>query len=210
MSVIADNLAHVRAHAGDAKVIAVSKMQTIEAIRSALIAGQRVFGENRVQEAKTKFSVLRSAFSDIELHLIGPLQTNKAEAAVELFDVIQTLDRPQLAQALASAIRKTGRHPLLYVEVNIGAEPQKSGVAPEALEEFLSYCRDVCALKISGVMCIPPQGKDPRPFFLHMRELAMQFRLHHLSMGMSADYETAIRLGATHVRVGSAIFGTRS
>jgi pyridoxal phosphate enzyme (YggS family) len=190
-------------------LVAVTKTHPVEAVQAALAVGQRIFGENRVQEAKTKYSDLRTTYSDLELHLIGPLQTNKAEDAVTLFDVIETLDRPKLADALAAAIRKTGRKPVFYIEINIGAETQKAGIAPDELGNFLRYCRDDCGLNVAGLMCIPPQGQDPAPFFSRMRELAFQHNLPHLSMGMSADFETAIREGATSVRVGTAIFGAR-
>lgn len=190
-------------------LIAVSKTQPLSLIMDALAAGQRHFGENRVQEAQQKFPALRQDFPDICLHLIGALQTNKAEAAVELFDVIETLDRPKLAAAIAAAMRKTGRQPRLYVEVNIGEEPQKAGILPDALPEFLMECRDRHGLPISGLMCIPPQNLDPTPYFTHLVRLADQHALPHRSMGMSNDYKTAITCGATAVRVGTAIFGVR-
>jgi len=207
---IVQNLVAVRARIKSATLVAVSKTQGIDAIREALDAGQRLFGENRVQEAQRKFPALRAAYPDIELHLIGPLQTNKAQDAVELFDVIQTLDRPALADALAKAIDKSGRAPKLYIEINIGKEPQKSGVVPDRVDAFLAYCRDRCGLTISGLMCIPPQGLDPRPFFREMRQMADRLHLPHISIGMSGDFETAIDCGATEVRIGSAIFGERS
>jgi hypothetical protein len=210
MTHIADNLARIRAQIQNAKLIAVSKTHGIDAVREALLAGQRIFGENRVQEAQEKFPPLRAAYPDIELHLIGPLQTNKAQDAVELFDVIQTLDRPRLAEALAAAIRKTGHTPRLSIEVNIGHEEQKAGVAPEHVSDFLVYCRNRCGLKISGLMCIPPHGQDPRPYFAAMRELSKRYALPHLSMGMSGDFREAVACGATEVRVGTAIFGERS
>jgi PLP dependent protein len=209
MSSIASNLAAIRERAKGATLIAVSKTHSIGAIREALAAGQRVFGENRVQEAQEKFPLVREEYPDIELHLIGALQTNKAQDAVELFDVIQTLDRPALADALAKAMLKTGRHPRLYIEVNIGCEPQKSGIAPDQIDSFLAYCRDVCKLSIAGLMCIPPMERDPRPYFRAMRSLTDRMALPHLSMGMSADFEAAIECGATEVRVGTAIFGAR-
>lgn len=209
MSSIAANLAFIRSRAKGAALIAVSKTRSLDEIREALNAGQRLFGENRVQEAQTKFPALRAAYPDLELHLIGPLQTNKAQAAVELFDVIQTLDRPSLAEALAKAIRKTKRTPRLYIEVNIGAEAQKSGILPDQLENFLAHCRDACGLSVSGLMCIPPHGEDPRPYFNAMRELAKKEKLPHLSMGMSEDFEMAVECGATEIRVGTAIFGKR-
>lgn len=209
MTFIALNIAEVRKRLGNAKLIAVSKTESIDAVRQALAAGQRVFGENRVQEAQKKFASLRTEYPDIELHLVGPLQTNKAQDAVECFDVIQTLDRPALAEALAKAMRKTGRMPRLYIEVNIGCEPQKSGIAPDRLDDFFAYCRDECGLSISGLMCIPPQDADPRPYFLRMHEVAARLTLPHVSMGMSADYEIAVACGATEVRIGTALFGKR-
>ena len=209
MSLVAENLAQIKARAKSAQLIAVSKRHSVEEIREALTAGQRVFGENRVQEAQTKFPDLRATFPDIELHLIGALQTNKAQAAIDLCDVIQTLDRPALATALAKAIRKTGRTPRLYVEVNIGREPQKAGILPEELDAFLVFCRQECGLSITGLMCIPPHDQDPAPFFRQMRTLADTFALPHLSMGMSGDFEKAIECGATEIRVGTAIFGER-
>ncbi|MFA4994425.1 MAG: YggS family pyridoxal phosphate-dependent enzyme [Bdellovibrionales bacterium] len=209
MTSIASNLAFARERLKGATLIAVSKTKSIEAVREALAAGQRLFGENRVQEAQTKFPLLRKDYPDIELHLIGPLQTNKVRAAVALFDVIETLDRPELAEALAKAIRKTGRTPRLYIEINIGLEPQKSGIAPDKAEAFLASCRDVYGLSVSGLMCIPPEGQNPRPYFYAMRDLAQRLSLPHLSMGMSADFETAIACGATEVRIGTALFGKR-
>jgi pyridoxal phosphate enzyme (YggS family) len=198
----------------DVRLIAVSKMQDIDAIRAAMAAGQLVFGENRVQEAKRKFAPLREEAGsgqgpELELHLIGPLQTNKADDAVKLFDVIQTLDRPELAKALAKSIGKIGRTPKLYIEVNIGNEPQKAGIAPDALPEFLDYCVQECGLTISGLMCIPPQGGDAAPYFRELKNYADQFSLPHISMGMSADFEIAIACGATEVRIGTALFGNR-
>jgi pyridoxal phosphate enzyme (YggS family) len=206
---IAGHLASVRARSKDAVLVAVSKNHSRETVIEALAAGQMVFGENRVQEAQKKFSGLCEQYPGIELHLIGPLQTNKAEDAVRLFDVIETLDRPKLAEALAAAIKKTGRTPRLYIEVNIGDEAQKAGISPAQLSDFLGYCRDQCGLTVSGLMCIPPQGQDARPHFKAMRKLADQFTLPHLSMGMSADFEAAIECGTTEVRVGTAIFGVR-
>ena len=214
MSSISGNLQALNARIHEAAVtsarlIAVSKFQPEASVREALRAGQRVFGENRVQEAKTKFATIRHDYPDLELHLIGSLQTNKAEEAVKLFDVIQTIDRPNLAEAVAKAIKKTGKHPRLYVEINIGNEPQKAGVAPDNLDEFLAFCRDQCGLPISGLMCIPPHDAPPEPFFDQMRELAARASLPNLSMGMSSDFEAALRHGATEVRVGTAIFGER-
>lgn len=194
----------------DVKLIAVSKTKPIEVVQAALDAGVRIFGENRVQEAVQKFTDLRSSYSDIELHLIGPLQTNKAADAVALFDVIQTLDRPKLAAALAKEIVKQGRIPQLYIQVNSGAEPQKAGVLPEAAAAFYKECVDVHGLKIDGLMCLPPHGQDPTPFFAQLKALADELALSHISMGMSGDYELAIGQGATEVRVGSALFGQRN
>lgn len=191
------------------KLIAVSKFQPVEAVEAARNAGQTCFGENRVQEAKGKYASLRAQHPSLELHLIGPLQTNKAEEAVKLFDVIQTLDRPRLAAALAAAMKKSGKTPRLYVEVNIGHEPQKSGVLPEDLDNFLKQCREDYGLKVEGLMCIPPFEDDPSPHFRHLKQLADRHHLKHISMGMSADFEQAIACGATEVRIGTAIFGER-
>ncbi len=210
---IRDKIAQAARKAGrspeDVRLVAVSKTQTVQAVEEALRAGQRVFGENRVQEAQSKLSTLCTVHRDLELHLIGPLQTNKAEDAVRLFDVIETLDRPKLADALARAMKKTGRAPECYIEVNIGAEPQKAGVSPEGLPEFLAYCRERRGLRVTGLMCIPPQGQEPSPYFRRLAELAGAYGLSHISMGMSADFESAIACGATEVRVGTALFGAR-
>ncbi len=220
MEQIAENLRAVQnqmaaaaAQAGrkpeEVRLVAVSKTHPAEAVRAALEAGQRVFGENRVQEAAEKFPALREAFPDLELHLIGPLQTNKVAQAVALFDAIQTVDRPSLAEALAKEIQKQGRAPRLYIEVNTGLEPQKAGVAPFEAEAFLRDCRDIYGLKVEGLMCIPPFHEDPAPHFRLMRGLAHKMKLPFLSMGMSADYKEAIACGATEVRVGTALFGER-
>jgi pyridoxal phosphate enzyme (YggS family) len=190
-------------------LVAVSKTFTAEAIAPALAAGQRVFGENRVQEAKAKWPALRERYPDLELHLIGPLQSNKAKDAVQLFDAIHSLDRPSLAAALAKEIARQGRRPRLFVEVNTGAEPQKAGVLPEAADGFLRECRDVHGLEVAGLMCIPPADEPPAPHFALAAKIAARNGLPLLSMGMSGDFETAIRFGATHVRIGSAIFGAR-
>lgn len=190
-------------------LVAVSKSQTDEAIAELLATGQRVFGENRVQEAKAHWEGKRSAFPDLELHLIGPLQTNKAEDAVRLFDVIQTLDRPKLADALAAAIAKVGRAPRLMIQVNTGEEPQKAGVAPAYLEALIAHARSR-GLTPEGLMCIPPAGEPAGPHFALLAKLARAHGLPHLSMGMSGDYTLAARYGATHVRVGTALFGARS
>lgn len=216
MTDIARNLLTIRARIKSAAqnpakvgLIAVSKGQGAEKIALALAAGQKTFGENRVQEAKAKFTALRAAHKGLGLHLIGPLQTNKALEAVQLFDVIETLDRPRLAEALMKAVEKTGRKLEFFIEINIGAEPQKAGIAPEELGSFLQFCRAQCGLNVTGLMCIPPHGRDPAPFFKRMKELADRFSLPRLSMGMSGDFEEAIRQGATDVRVGTAIFGNR-
>ncbi|AWN53853.1 YggS family pyridoxal phosphate-dependent enzyme [Methylobacterium sp. 17Sr1-1] len=190
-------------------LIAVSKTVPADGIRPALEAGQRLFGENYVQEAKAKWPALREAFPDVELHLIGPLQSNKAREAVEVFDVIHTLDRTSLAAALAKEIQRSGRHPRLLVQVNTGEEPQKGGVAPGAVDAFLAECRETHGLTVSGLMCIPPAEDPPSAHFGLLAAITRRHALPVLSMGMSADYPAAIQMGATHVRVGSAIFGAR-
>ncbi|MFY8095258.1 MAG: YggS family pyridoxal phosphate-dependent enzyme [Niveispirillum sp.] len=195
--------------AGTARLIAVSKVQPVAKLEAALAAGHRLFGENRVQEAKAKFPAARERYPDIELHLIGPLQTNKVKEAVALFDVIQTLDRPKLAAALAEEGRKRGRLPRLFVEVNVGDEPQKAGIAPADLSAFLAECRDVQGLTIDGLMCIPPADEEPAPHFALLCDLATRHGLAEVSMGMSGDFEKAVRMGASFVRVGTAIFGER-
>jgi len=193
---------------GQVCLVAVSKTHDEAAVRAAMAAGQQVFGENRVQEATGKFARLRGEAKDLELHLVGPLQTNKAEDAVAVFDVIQSLDRPKLAEALAKAMRKLERRPRCFLQVNTGAEPQKAGVAPAAVGELLQAARAL-DLPVTGLMCIPPVDEPPAPHFQLLRELGQRHGLAALSMGMSGDFETAIRLGATHVRVGTAIFGER-
>ncbi len=190
-------------------LVAVSKTHPAEAVAEALAAGQRVFGENRVQEAKGKFPDLKADFPDLELHLIGPLQTNKVKDAVALFDVIQTLDRPKLAEALAEEMAKSGRRPRCLIEVNTGEEPQKAGIPPAEVESFLADCRDRLGLPVTGLMCIPPVDEEPAMHFALLSEMARRLGLAEVSMGMSGDFETAIRFGATHVRVGTAIFGSR-
>jgi len=189
-------------------LVAVSKTFGADAVQAALDAGQRVFGENRVQEAAAKFPQLKARYPDLELHLIGPLQTNKAREAVALFDVIESVDREKLARELAKEMARAGRRPRLYVQVNIGEEPQKAGVAPGELDALLAACRGL-GLAIEGLMCIPPADQPPAPFFARLRELAARHALPVASMGMSGDYAEAIAEGATHVRVGSAIFGVR-
>ena len=188
---------------------AVTKTQPPAAIDAILAAGQRVFGENRVQEAQGRWTARRDALPDIELRLIGPLQTNKAADAVALFDVIETLDRPRLAEALAAAAAKAGKAPRVLVQVNTGAEPQKSGVLPQDADALIALARSL-GLKIEGLMCIPPADEAPEAHFALLGDIARRNGLAVLSMGMSGDYETAIRLGATHVRVGSALFGERN
>jgi pyridoxal phosphate enzyme (YggS family) len=190
-------------------LVAVSKTFPAEAIEPVLAAGQRVFGENYVQEAKGKWPALRERYSDVELHMIGPLQSNKAKEAVELFDVIHTLDRPSLAEALAKEIARQGKRPRLLVQVNTGEEPQKGGVIPTEVDAFLEACRSQYGLEVDGLMCIPPAEDPPSPHFALLNTIAKRHGLKWLSMGMSADFDTAIQLGATHVRVGSAIFGSR-
>jgi pyridoxal phosphate enzyme (YggS family) len=194
---------------GDATLVAVSKTQPAEAIEAALAAGQRVFGENRVQEALAKFPALRERHPDLELRLIGPLQTNKVKEAVRLFDVIETIDRPKLAAALHREMIAAGRRLRCLIQVNTGEEPQKAGVLPAEFDDLLRYCRDELGLVIDGLMCIPPAGEEPSVHFAFLRDLARRHGLAALSMGMSGDFELAVRLGATHVRVGTALFGTR-
>ncbi|MGB8364577.1 MAG: YggS family pyridoxal phosphate-dependent enzyme [Rhizomicrobium sp.] len=190
-------------------LIAVSKSHGTERILPVLAAGHRVFGENRVQEAKAKWPDLRREFPDIELHLIGPLQSNKVREAVELFDAIHSLDRPKLAHALRSEMDHTGRAPALFVQVNTGEEAQKAGVAPHDTQALVALARDELNLPVRGLMCIPPMGENPAPHFALLAKLAHAQSLPLLSMGMSDDFEIAIAFGATHVRVGTAIFGAR-
>lgn len=191
-------------------LIAVSKTFPAEAIVPVLEAGQRVFGENRVQEAQEKWPALRDVFPDARVHLIGPLQTNKAKDAVALFDAIHSVDRVKLARVLAREIDAQGRDPDLYLQINTGREPQKSGALPEEADGFIASCRDQHSLRIAGLMCIPPADEDPAPHFDLLADIARRNGINGLSMGMSADYDTAIAHGATHVRVGSAIFGVRT
>ena len=218
--VIAVNLAAVRnriaaaaAAAGrtadSVTLVAVSKTHPAAAVREALAAGHRVFGENRVQEAEAKYPALREAFPDLALHLIGPLQTNKVRDAVALFDVIETVDRPRLAEALAKEMERSGRRLPCLIEVNTGEEPQKAGIFPAEADDFIIECRDRLGLPIEGLMCVPPLDEEPALHFALLREIARRTGLAILSMGMSADFEKAIRFGATHVRVGTAIFGAR-
>jgi pyridoxal phosphate enzyme (YggS family) len=218
--VIASNLAAVRERvAGAARaagrpegavtLVAVSKTHPAVSVRAALAAGQRVFGENRVQEALDKFPALRREYPDLALHLIGPLQTHKVKDALAHFDVIETVDRPHLAEVLAREMAKTGRQLPCYIEVNTGEEPQKAGVFPAAADAFIADCCDRLGLRVEGLMCIPPEREEPALHFALLREIAKRNGLPKLSMGMSVDFETAIRFGATHVRVGTAIFGAR-
>ena len=195
--------------AGAVELVAVSKTMPAAAIEDAIEAGQRVFGENRVQEALRKWPALKELHAGVELHLIGPLQTNKVKDAVALFDVIQTVDRPKLARALAEEMERTGRRPRCFVQVNTGEEPQKAGVAPDEVPEFVELCRETFNLPIEGLMCIPPLDEEPAMHFALLAKLAEELGLPELSMGMSADFETAIVFGATYVRVGTAIFGAR-
>jgi pyridoxal phosphate enzyme (YggS family) len=190
-------------------LVAVSKTHPAASVRHALLAGHRVFGENRVQEAQAKYPELREEFPDLALHLIGPLQTNKVRDAVALFDVIESVDRLRLAQALASEMDRSGRRPPCLIEVNTGEEPQKAGIMPADADGFILACRERLALPIIGLMCVPPLDEEPAPHFALLREIARRNDLRMLSMGMSADFEKAIRFGATHVRVGTAIFGAR-
>lgn len=216
---IAERLADVRARIAAAAraagrdpaavaLVAVSKTMPETAIAEALAAGQRLFGENRVQEAAAKFPGLRTRFPDLRLHLIGHLQTNKAEEAVAVADLIETIDRPKLAEALAKAMAKLGKKVPVYVQVNTGEEPQKGGVAPLQAEALVAQCRAL-GLEVRGLMCIPPLEDEPAPHFALLADMGRRFGLAEVSMGMSGDFETAIRLGATHVRVGTAIFGAR-
>src|SRR5258707_6881501 len=188
-------------------LVAISKTHGPEAIEPLIAAGQRVFGENRVQEAKAKWPALQAKYPGIELHLVGPLQSNKAREAVALFDAIHALDRPSLAAALAKEIERQGRRPRLFVEVNTGAEPQKAGVLPQDTDAFVAACRGTYGLTIEGLMGIPPADEEPAPHFALLKKIADRNGLALLSMGMSADFEIAIRFGATHVRVGTAVFG---
>ncbi|HEY2033665.1 MAG TPA: YggS family pyridoxal phosphate-dependent enzyme [Rhizomicrobium sp.] len=191
-------------------LIAVTKTHEANVIRPVLDAGHRVFGENRVQEAMGKWPALREAYRGIELHLIGPLQSNKTREAIETFDAIHSLDRPKLAHALKAELEKTPKPMTLFVQVNTGEEPQKAGVAPQGTAAFIALCRDELKLPVKGLMCIPPNGENPAPHFALLQKMARENGLPLLSMGMSGDFETAIKFGATHVRVGSAIFGERS
>jgi pyridoxal phosphate enzyme (YggS family) len=217
---IAANLAEVKARIAkqakewqrsgdDVNLVAVGKTHPAEAIEAALQAGHRLFGENRVQEAAAKFPALRARYPDLRLHLIGPLQTNKIRQAVEVCDAIQTLDRDKLAQGLAAELAKSGKRIDLFIQVNTGEEAQKAGVLPRDADDFIRRCREEYQLPIVGLMCIPPADEHPAPHFALLSEIAKRHGLAQLSMGMSGDYELAIQMGATHVRVGTAIFGAR-
>lgn len=194
----------------DVTLVVVSKTYGPTEIEPVLLSGHRIFGENRVQESQGKWPALKARFPDVELHLIGPLQSNKAKEAVALFDVIETVDRPSIAEALSKEFQKTVRRPKLYVQINTGEEPQKAGVSPKEADAFLKRCREEWHLEISGLMCIPPVDEPPSPHFALLRKIAERNGLQTLSMGMSSDFDAAIQVGATHVRIGSAIFGARS
>jgi PLP dependent protein len=195
--------------ASSVTLIAVTKTFSAEVIEPVIGAGHRVFGENRVQEAAAKWPPLRERYPDIELHMIGSLQSNKTKEAVLLFDAIHSVDRPSLCEALSREIPKSGRRPLLFVEINTGAEPQKAGILPQDADDFLKRCREIYGLSIGGLMCIPPFEEPPAPHFALTAKIAERNGIKLLSMGMSADYPVAIAMGATHVRVGTAIFGGR-
>ena len=211
---VRSEVARAARHAGrkpdDVTLIAVSKTYFADSILPVLQDGQRVFGENRVQESMQKWPELKVQFPDVELHLIGPLQSNKAKEAVALFDVIETIDRPSIAEAIAKEFSKTDRRPKLYVQVNTGEEPQKAGILPLDADTFLMRCKDEWKIPIDGLMCIPPVDQPPSPHFGFLRKIAEKHGIKTLSMGMSADFEEAIQMGATHIRVGSAIFGHRA
>ncbi|CAA7622716.1 conserved hypothetical protein [Magnetospirillum sp. LM-5] len=208
LSAVLGSIRHAAA-GRDVTLVAVSKTHDAETVAQALAAGHRVFGENRVQEAMAKWPALKKGFDDVVLHLIGPLQTNKVRDAVALFDVIETLDRPKLARALAEEIRRSGRSVECLVQVNTGREAQKAGIDPDQADALIALARDQYGLRVTGVMCIPPADQDPAPHFRLLADIAGRNGLAVVSMGMSGDFETAIAAGATHVRVGSAIFGAR-
>jgi PLP dependent protein len=194
----------------DVRLVCVTKTVPAERFRAVIEAGERIYGENRVQEAHGKWPALKAEYPDLQLHLIGPLQTNKAREAVALFDVVETLDRPSLAKMLAAEIQRAGRAPKLFVQVNTGAEPQKAGVLPQDADGFIRQCRTEYGLEPVGLMCIPPMDEQASPHFALLAKIAARNGLAELSMGMSADYALAIQLGATYVRIGSAIFGERA
>jgi hypothetical protein len=191
-------------------LVAVSKTFETAEIATVIAAGQRIFGENRVQEAKSKWPALKAEWPDVAVHLIGPLQSNKAHEAIELFDAIHSIDRLKIAEALRREIDRSGRAPLLFIQVNTGEEPQKAGIAPLKAPQFIDHCRETLSLPIFGLMCIPPAEEPPAPHFALLAKIAQEHGIEGLSMGMSADFETAIRFGATHVRVGTAVFGERT
>src|SRR2546426_937037 len=207
---IARACAEARRAPASVTLVAISKTFGADAIEPVIAAGQRVFGENRVQEAKAKWPSLKERHGGIELHLVGALQSNKAKEAVALFDAIHSLDRPSLAEALAKEIAKQGRSPTLFIEVNTGGEPQKAGVLPDDTDDFVKTCRERYGLAIAGLMCLPPAQEPPAPHFALTAKIARRNGLSLLSMGMSADFSLAIAFGATHVRVGTAIFGERA
>ncbi len=212
MNEIAKNIADIKAKIGDAKLVAVSKYHPVEKIKLALDAGHRLFGENRVQEAVDKWTLLKMEYPDIKLHLIGGLQTNKVKEAVQLFDVIETVDRKKLAVAIRKELDKCDSATAtkeFYIQVNIGEEEQKNGIAPSDADEFIRYCKADLGLNITGVMCIPPADEPPHLYFGLLHTIARRNALPNVSMGMSSDYHTAVKLGSTHVRVGTAIFGER-
>ena len=196
--------------ADSVRLVAVTKTVPASVIEEAIEAGQRIFGENRVQEAQAKWPALKERYPDIELHLVGPLQSNKAREAVALFDVIETLDRPKIARRLAEEMTRQGKHPRLFVQVNTGEEPQKAGLAPNETEDFVVLCRDTYQLAIEGLMCIPPLDEEPAVHFALLAKLAEKLGISNLSMGMSTDFARAVQFGATYVRVGTAIFGARA
>lgn len=213
MNSIAQNLAQIttllQQHSPHTQLVAVSKTHPVAAIEQAIAWGQRVFGENRVQEAMLKFPVLKKNYPDIELHLLGALQTNKIKEAIEHFDVIETLDRKKLADAFAKEQARGAVLPKLYIQVNTGNEPQKAGILPQDANEFIVYCKDTLHLPVVGLMCIPPVDEPPAPHFAYLRDLAAAHNLPYLSMGMSGDWQEAVKFSATHIRVGTAIFGSR-
>ena len=213
LAIVKDRIAtaerEAKRRASAVTLVAVTKTFDADVVRSVIEAGQRVFGENRVQEAQGKWPELKAEFPDIELHLIGPLQSNKTKEAVALFDVIETVDREKIAAELAKEIARQGRTPKLYVQVNTGSEPQKAGIEPREAVAFVKRCREEYGLEIDGVMCIPPLEENPGPHFALLAKLAKEAGVEKLSMGMSSDYELAVAFGATSVRVGSAIFGVR-
>jgi pyridoxal phosphate enzyme (YggS family) len=206
-----DRIAHRSSRrAQDIALLCVSKTQDASRIQQALEAGQRLFGENRVQEVQDKWPALQKTYPDAKLHLIGPLQSNKARQAVELFDVIETVDRPKIAQALAHEIQRAGKAVDIFIEINIGSEPQKAGILPQNADLFIKQCREDYGLSVKGLMCIPPQGQQAAPHFAFLAQIAKRNEVTGLSMGMSADYPIAIQLGATLIRLGTAIFGERA